>query len=815
MSGRRSLSLLSMMAVLGLGLTASPANAEPAEPADPPDAQQAIDEFDKVLLEEDIGEPMTMDIASDGRVFLTAREGTVRVHDPDSGETTVAGEIDTHTDHFPDGNNEGGLLGVALDPDFDDNAWIYLYYAHPEESQFQLSRFDVDGNELDLDSEVTLLEVESQRQDCCHVAGDLEFDPDGDLYIATGDETNPFETDLYAPLDERPGREHFDAQGTAGDSSDLRGKILRITPEDDGSYSVPDGNLFPTADHDADVARPEIYVMGARNPFRMSIDEETGYLYYGMYGPGASEWDDERGPMGLDQFHEVRDASHMGWPFCIGDNYPFTPWDYDSDEPAGEPFDCAGGPVNTSPNNSGLEELPPVQPATIYYPIDWDNYPYDPPEPFTAMGSGAGGPNGGPVYRYDPDLDVDTKFPEHYDGLWFLLEWHRDSILTAEMHDSHVMSIDDFMPDEFWNHPHDAEFGPDGSLYVLEYGSGWFGPADDNGLYRIDYLGDGDPDPCPPTEQPPPGWDALFDGETTDGWAQAGPGGFEVDECGNLQAHGGMGLLWYEDATYEDFVLRADWRTQDLTDNSGVFLRFPDPGDDPWVPVDEGYEIQIYDAEEDPLYTTGSVYTFSPALEQASNPVGEWNTFEIEVSGQEYTVTLNGVEVANYTGDGSRGLEGHVGLQNHADEDADPGENVEFRNVWIQDLNDDPPPDADITVTVGPGGDWTYDPEDFEIYEGQTIEYVLDSGFHNVVTTDSEGNEVATSGPPSSDWQDDPYYFTAEETGTFYIYCTPHAGVTDPDPENWTGMVAKFEVLPDPGEDSDDQGDDDNANDSD
>jgi glucose/arabinose dehydrogenase len=69
------------------------------------------------------------------------------------------------------------------------------------------------------------------------------FDTKGNLYITVGDNTNPFATN-YAPLDDRPGRQNFDAQRTAANTKDLRGKVLRIHPEPDGSYTIPAGNLF-------------------------------------------------------------------------------------------------------------------------------------------------------------------------------------------------------------------------------------------------------------------------------------------------------------------------------------------------------------------------------------------------------------------------------------------------------------------------------------------------------------------------------------------------------------------------------------------
>ena len=79
----------------------------------------------------------------------------------------------------------------------------------------------------------------------------------------------------------------------------------------------------------------------------------------------------------------------------------------------------------------------------------------------------------------------------------------------------------------------------------------------------------------------------LFDGHTLDGWRMAGPGSFEL--VGDvLECRGGMGLLWYSAQAFTDFVVDIDWQVVRVEDNSGVFVRFPDPADDPWVAVNEG-----------------------------------------------------------------------------------------------------------------------------------------------------------------------------------------------------------------------------------
>ena len=176
-----------------------------------------------------------------------------------------------------------------------------------------------------------------------------------------------------------------------------------------------------------------------------------------------------------------------------------------------------------------------------------------------------------------------------------------------------------------------------------------------------------------------PGFTPLFDGATMDGWQQAGPSGFSVVD-GMLQSSGGMGLLWYTRKEFGDFILKTDWKVLHLDDNSGVFVRFPDPGNDPWVAVNGGYEVQIDDVgapDGAMIHKTGAVYNFAAPTEVATNPVGEWNVYEIHAVGQGYRVILNGVEVTDFTG--SRSTKGYLGLQNH-------NGTVTFRNVRIMEL---------------------------------------------------------------------------------------------------------------------------------
>lgn len=178
------------------------------------------------------------------------------------------------------------------------------------------------------------------------------------------------------------------------------------------------------------------------------------------------------------------------------------------------------------------------------------------------------------------------------------------------------------------------------------------------------------------------GFSPLFDGSSIEAWRMCGPGGFTLDrDQGIMRSHGGMGLFWYAARMFNDFVLRLEWRTRQRTDNSGVFIRFSDPGDDPWAAVREGYEIQIYDEQwPDLRQVTGAVYDLAAATHVASFPPGAWNQFEVVAKGPYITVILNDqVVVGQFKGE--RRSDGFIGLQNH-DEESE----VAFRAVRIREL---------------------------------------------------------------------------------------------------------------------------------
>src|SRR6185312_8772449 len=108
-------------------------------------------------------------------------------------------------------------------------------YAHPTVKKDVLSRWEIKDDKLVTGSEKVLLEIPTQREVCCHTGGGMTWDGQGNLYLTVGNNTGNVAD--KSQTDERPGRSSWDDQRGSGNTNDLRGKILRIHPEADGSYS--------------------------------------------------------------------------------------------------------------------------------------------------------------------------------------------------------------------------------------------------------------------------------------------------------------------------------------------------------------------------------------------------------------------------------------------------------------------------------------------------------------------------------------------------------------------------------------------------
>ncbi len=417
----------------------------------------------RTVLATNLTEPIALDFAVDGRVVFAEHHGAVKIWNPGTGITTSVAALDVFT------GPEDGILGLALDPGFATNGWIFLYHSTPGVLENRVSRFTLDHGAIDPGSQRILLRIPTRLPKPNHSGGCLGFDGAGNLYASTGDYTYADKSEGFAPLDRRPGHELNDSERTAANTADFRGKILRIHPEPDGTYTVPAGNLFKPG---TPKTLPEIYVMGCRNPFRFTVDPATGWLYWGDVGPDATGPNSTRGPAGFDEFNVARTAGNFGWPYFSADNRPYLAHDFDS-KVSGEPFDPLH-PVNDSPNNTGVRELPPARPAFLWYPPG-------PSSRWPEVGSGARSAMAGPVYHFDPNLRSIRKLPREFDGAVFLFEWERGWIKAAWLDESGSLArLESVTCPETakFKRPICMKLGPDGALYLIEWGSNWSGNHD-------------------------------------------------------------------------------------------------------------------------------------------------------------------------------------------------------------------------------------------------------------------------------------------------------------------------------------------------
>jgi glucose/arabinose dehydrogenase len=224
----------------------------------------AADDAEAEVLAEDLDVPWEVVVLDEGRYLVPERPGTlVLVED---GEQHVVEEFDELEDPFL---GEGGLLGVAVHPNFEETNWIYVYQTVDRESvQNTVRRFELDTESYDLHDETVI--IDGIPSDRIHNGGRITFGPDGYLYITTGDSNDP---DL------------------AQDRDSLAGKILRLN--DDGS--IPADNPFDNP----------VYSYGHRNP--QGLAWEDGRL-----------WATEHGSSARDELNVIDAGVNYGWPTITG-----------------------------------------------------------------------------------------------------------------------------------------------------------------------------------------------------------------------------------------------------------------------------------------------------------------------------------------------------------------------------------------------------------------------------------------------------------------------------------------------------------------
>lgn len=497
-----------------------------------------------------IGEPHGLTVADDGTVFYIGRGacatgpvpswdeenvglgcGTIHQWNPDNGDVTLLTVLDVFGNRGSGDElvkTEEGLLGIEPSPDFAENNWLYVYWMPYDSIDTEdrtgmrtISRFtyDRENQTIDQDTRVDLLDWQTQIHSCCHAGGGMAFDDDGNLYVATGDNNSSQGSDGYSGnnwTEEYAGISFQDARRTSGNTNNLNGKILRIHPEEDGTYTIPEGNLFTGDEGDGDQARPEIYVMGVRNPSRIQIDPDTDWLTAAWVGPDAFTPDPELGPAKYETATIITSAGNQGWPYCMGNQQPYRDRSNEDATVLTDWYDC-DNLENNSPRNTGLVDIPDARNNMIWYapsgggpvfPLDENGIPSYLEEEATYtqpyLQGGGQAVMSGPTYRMSQvDAGSEGAWPSYWEGKWLLGDQTSPTNRTAITVDPDAVDEQGapaFAEDlrqiirsgggdnelQSWM---DAEFGPDGALYMLDYGSGFFTLHENQKLIRIAYTG--------------------------------------------------------------------------------------------------------------------------------------------------------------------------------------------------------------------------------------------------------------------------------------------------------------------------------------
>jgi cytochrome c len=455
---------LVLILILGLGIACkeTPTNEEAIRPEE--------SRFTQKVVVEGLEEPLQLEFDKSGQVYWIERIGQVKRFNENTGSVELLGKLNLAKAPAP------GLIGILLDREFEKSKLLYLFYSAEADKgeAMRLSRFELENDgKLDIATEKIILTIPWEQPDGSHFGGGMTWDNGGNLYLSIGADSHATQ---YSPLPfTNEGGRGQDEARTAGNTNDLRGTIIRIKPQSDGSYSIPEGNLFAQGSPNT---LPEIYIMGNRNPWRVSIDSKTQYLHWGEVGPDAGVDSEELGPMGYDEFNVAKRAGNFGWPYFIGYNRAYKSYDYSTGN-YGKAYDPDSS-YNDSPNNTGLKILPPAQPALIAYP-------YQVSEEWPILGSAARSAVGGPIFRKaDFSETAERVFPKYFEGKWFVTDYVRNFIMVIEMDEdrSKVTSLERFLPAEMHTHsqPLDMDFSPNGDLYLVEYGIGGSGK-----ISRIEY----------------------------------------------------------------------------------------------------------------------------------------------------------------------------------------------------------------------------------------------------------------------------------------------------------------------------------------
>ncbi|MEO6096993.1 MAG: PQQ-dependent sugar dehydrogenase [Fibrobacteria bacterium] len=424
---------------------------------------------------------MAFDMDDQGNVdvyFTEIRPANIKRYNAKTKTVTTLGHFPVWTGPYANKENnkgsnvEEGVTGIVLDPDFKTNHWMYVHWSPASANVFRVSRFTLEGDKINFATEKILLQFESQRDLCCHTGGAMMFDAYGDLWIAQGanggNVTGKMGT--TAPIIGISETEKFKSEewGTAS-THGMRGSFLRIHPDNSAKgYSIPANNFgeyFYKQSKDAnylDTSKvlPEIYIKGTRNNYSMSLDPVRRWVFWGDVGP------DEMTAKQREEYNLRKTPGFEGWPYFVGDNVKY----------AGDHNPAA--PVNNSKWNTGLTTLPPARATTVV------------PDAFRSSKMRTS-PIAGPYYLYDGDLASTVKFPPHFNRKWFVTDYTAGLlyVFDVDAEGTQVTSFQPFLSGKIFNGPVEFRQGPDGALYIVNYGFTNFATGNNTSIMKISYTG--------------------------------------------------------------------------------------------------------------------------------------------------------------------------------------------------------------------------------------------------------------------------------------------------------------------------------------
>jgi cytochrome c len=479
-----------LMASAGIALAASSGVFGQSCASIPPETDFKFE----VLASKDVtGNALDIAVSKDLKVYWVERMGAFKAYDPRTKKVTLIREFPVlYVDESGSYQTpvESGLEGLALDGDFEHTRWIYVRYAVPKnklpaykQGQLgpveRLSRFTMDAQGLVLDtaSEKIILEYQVFAQ-CCHFGGDLNWSPDGNLWMSTGDNQVPGNTNSD-PFKE--GAANTDARSTAANANDLRGKVLRIkpipfpdsqtpSPGVGSTYNIPAGNLRDYygkqgfwSQAEQEKVRPEIYSMGHRNPYSVAIHPEKFFPAIGEAGGGGGSSEDE--------INILPSPANCGWPFFLGGNAEYQQGSLPQKV-------TADAPMNRSRWNTGVEKLPPAFPAAI------SSNTAAVKQPMACLGVVQG------WGRYDSTLDSKVKFPPYLSGKLFFSSYGLVDMMAATVNDKGAVTKVErlFHARSEIQDIHRSTIGPDGALYIAG-GQYTFDNTTTSKIVKISYAG--------------------------------------------------------------------------------------------------------------------------------------------------------------------------------------------------------------------------------------------------------------------------------------------------------------------------------------